>query len=244
MAAPRHLRNAPITEALIDLQVKLPSDVQVEKLRSAHGLISAGYPQVLERHRWASQVRFSKGKPPMPIASETPDGYAFTSSDQHQMVQFRLDGFTFNRFKPYQTWEFMRDEAYRLWQIYVQIAAPEMIRRVALRYINHIQLPSPVVDFGAYLTAPPMVPGQLPHFINSFLTRIVIVDSVTGAAASISQVLESVTQGKVILDIDVFKGAEFRAEAPDTWELLDKLRHFKNRIFFESVTDQTLRLYE
>lgn len=245
MAAPRHLSNAPITEALIDFHVKLPSNVQVESLKSAHAEISTNYPQVMERRRWTSQVRFSKGKPPMPVTSETsPDGYAFTSSDRQQTVQFRLDGFTFNRFKPYETWESMRAEAYRLWQIYVKIASPEIITRVALRYINHLQLPLQIADFGVYLAAPPRVPGQLPHFVNSFLSRVVIIDSLTGAAASISQALESIAHGRVILDIDVYKGAEFRVDADDAWELLNELRHFKNRIFFESVTEQTLRLYQ
>ena len=245
MAIPRHLTNAPITEALIDLQVKLPADVQVEKLKSAHELISANYPQVMERRRWASQVQFKKEKPPTQVTSETgPDGYLFISSVPKQMVQFRLDGFTFNRFKPYETWELMRDEAYRLWKIYVQIAAPDMITRIAVRYINHLQLPLPVTDFGLYLAAPPRVPGQQPHFVNSFLSRVVIIDSLTGAAANIGQALESISQGRVILDIDVFKGGDFRVDVDDAWDLLNELRHFKNRIFFESVTDQTLRLYE
>lgn len=138
----------------------------------------------------------------------------------------------------------MRDEAYQLWKIFVQIASPEMITRVAARYINHLQLPLSVTDFGIYLAAPPRVPGQLLHFVNSFLSRTVIIDSLTGAAANIGQALESISQGRVILDIDVFKGGEFRVDADDVWSLLDELRHFKNRIFFESVTDQTLRLYE
>lgn len=245
MAAPRHLTNAPITEALVDLQVKLPDNAQVERLKAAHATISANYPQVLERRRWASQVRFSKGKPPTPVTTETsPDGYAFTSSDRQQMVQFRLDGFTFNKFKPYKTWESMRDEACRLWQIYVQIASPEMITRVALRYINHIQLPVPLTtDLGSYLAAPPKVPGQLPHFINSFLTRVVMIDSATGAAGNISQAVESISQGMVILDIDVFKHGEFRVDSDEAWKLLHELRQFKNRIFFESVTERTLQLY-
>ena len=245
MARPRHLSNAPITEALIDLQVKLPADIGVETLKSGHELISTNYPQVLERRKWASQLQLSKGKPPTQVTSEAgPDGYFFISPDRKQMVQYRLDGFTFNRFKPYETWESLRDETFRLWEIYLRIASPEVITRVALRYINHLQFPLPIADFHLYLNAPPDVPGQLPHFVTSFLTRVVIVDSSTGAAANISQVLESISEGKVMLDIDVFKGTQFRAVANDAWDLLNSLRDLKNRIFFESVTDQTLRLYE
>ena len=77
---------------------------------------------------------------PVPEVSQSsaggPDGYLFTSVDGRQVVQARLDGFTFSRLKPYDKWESLRDEARELWQHYVQIASPETVTRVALRYIN------------------------------------------------------------------------------------------------------------
>lgn len=245
MTVPRRLANAPITEAILDIRVKLPADFEVGKLKSAQNLISGDYPKVTERRRFESQVRFSVGGPPKQEALDKgPDGYLFTSTDGKQIAQLRLDGFTFNRLKPYETWESMRDEAYRLWQHYVDIASPELITRVALRYINHLRIPLPIGNFADYLVAPPTVPGQLPHFVTSFLTRVVIVDSRIGAAANISQALESRSEGTMILDIDVYKQAEFSIEGKEAWEFLEELRHFKNRIFFESVTEQTLRLCE
>lgn len=243
MVAPRHLANAPITEAILDLHVKLSTALGVEKLKTVGIVIAGQYPIVTERRRFEQQVRFSAGKPPEQIALEKgPDGYLFSSGDRQQLVQFRLDGFTFNKLKPYKTWESMRDEAFRLWQIYVKVASPELITRVALRYINTLKIPPPIVDFADYLVAPPTVPGQLPHFVTGFLSRIMIVDASIGAAANISQALESREEGTTILDIDVYKQAEFSVEGKEAWEYLEKLRHFKNRLFFESVTEKTLRL--
>ena len=245
MAAPRHLANAPITEAILDLRVKLPAGVGIEKLKAAGGLIAEQYPIATERRRFEGQVRFSAGQPPEQVALDKgPDGYLFSSGDRQQLVQFRLDGFTFNKLKPYKTWESMRDEACRLWQIYVDVASPELITRAALRYINRLKIPLPIIDFADYLVAPPALPGQLPHIVTSFLTRIVTVDSSIGAAANISQALESASEGTIILDIDVYKQAEFSVEGKEAWEFLEKLRHFKNTIFFESVTEKTLRLFE
>ena len=138
----------------------------------------------------------------------------------------------------------MRDEAYRLWQLYVDVASPELITKAALRYINHLKVPLPIMGFAEYLVAPPIVPGQLPHIVTSFLTRVIIVDSAIGAAANITQALDFISDGNIILDIDVYKQAEFSVEGNDAWEMLEKLRDFKNRIFFESVTERTLRLCE
>lgn len=233
MAAPRHLPNAPITEALVDLRVRLPADFQVGRLKTVQSLIAGDYPMVTERRRWESHVRFSVGEPPKQMAADKgPDGYLFTSADAKQLVQFRLDGFTFNRLRPYETWESMRDEAYRLWQFYVNIASPEVITRLALRYINHLKLSPPLMDLTEYLVALPTVPGQLPHVVAGFLTRVVIIDSSIGASANIIQALESVSDPNIILDIDVYKGAEFGVEGKEAWEMLEQLRHFKKQNFF------------
>jgi len=72
----------------------------------------------------------------------------------------------------------------------------------------------------------------------------VILDPRIGAAANISQALESVSEGTMILDIDVYKQAGFSIGGKEAWEFLEELRHFKNRIFFESITEQALRLCE
>lgn len=46
-----------------------------------------------------------------------PDGFLLSSSDKLRIVQARLDGFTFSRLAPYETWERLRDEAKSAWRI-------------------------------------------------------------------------------------------------------------------------------
>ena len=244
MVAPRHLTNAPITEAVLDLRVILPANVEPQTLKTVQALIAKDYPTVRERRRLEGQVQFRVGESPKEvILDKGPDGYLFTSTDEKQVVQFRLDGFTFSRLKPYQNWKSMCAEARRLWRIYVGVASPEIISRVALRYINQLKIPLSIKDFTEYLVAAPSIPGQLPHSMTSFLTRIVIGDSSIGASANIIQAMESVSDGNVILDIDVYKQADFDVEGEDAWEMLDKLHNFKNSIFFESVSEKMLELY-
>ncbi len=66
----------------------------------------------------------------------------YVSEDEVKLVQFRLDGFTFNRSKPYTSWEQVFPEAFGLWKEYVSLAAPEFVNRIAVRYINRLDLPS------------------------------------------------------------------------------------------------------
>lgn len=239
------LSKAPITEALIDIRVNVRDELKIEQLYSIYNFISKEYPNKKERHKWEGSLEFKKGETPISTAAEMIDGYVFISTDKKQICQARLDGFTFSRLKPYETWENLRDEAYRLWQKYREITFPE-ITRVALRYINKMELPLPIRDFSDYLKAAPIVPTGLPQGVSSFLTRIVIHDPEIDAAGIITQALEQIVNPNIlpiILDIDVFKQKSEGISEKEAWQILEKLRHFKNKIFFESITEKGKELF-
>jgi uncharacterized protein (TIGR04255 family) len=245
MAKYTHLEKAPITEALIDIRVKIREDLTVEQLESIYNSISGQYPDKKARHKWEGKFEFKKGEPLVSSGTETIDGYFFTSTDQKQIFQARLDGFTFSRLQPYETWENLRDEAHKLWQKYREVTSPE-ITRVALRYINKMEIPLSSKDFSEYLTASPIVPEGLPQGVSSFLTRVVIHEPEIDASAIITQALEQVINPNsipIILDIDVFRQKSEGISEEDAWKILEKLRHFKNKIFFESITEKTKEIF-
>ena len=57
MAKERHLANAPIVEAIIDIRVELPSDYDVTKFESLRKTLGETYPKVEESHSYESGVR-------------------------------------------------------------------------------------------------------------------------------------------------------------------------------------------
>lgn len=245
MAEYQVLRNAPIVEAVIDIRVKVKEDLLLEQLSELDSAISKEYPEKKERYKWEGKLEFKKGASPISTTTETIDGYMFISSDQKQIFQATLDGFTFSRLKPYETWEHFRDEAHRLWKLYRDVAFPE-ITRVALRYINKMEFPLPIKDFSDYLTAPPIVPEGLPQGVSSFLTRVVIHEPEMDAAAIITQSLEQLVTPNllpIILDIDVFKQKTEGIKEDEAWELLERLRHFENKIFFKSITEKAKEVF-
>lgn len=241
------LKNAPITEALIDIRVKVQQAFDVKRFEALHEAISGQYPAKKTKHRWEGKVEFKKGEGPITSGAETIAGYSFTSADQKQVFQARIDGFTFSRLKPYDKWESLRDEARRLWKLYSDLVPPEIVR-VALRYINKFDIPlapQSALNFSDYLTAAPIIPGGLPQGVNSFLSRVVIHDPETDSAAIITQAFEQIVDPKflpIIIDIDVFKQKEVISEE-EAWQTLEKLRHLKNSIFFKSITDKTKELF-
>ena len=242
------LRKAPITEALIDIRIKIKEDFDVDRFSSLYEVISNQYPKKKTHHKWEGRFEFKKGEAPISTSTETINGYIFASIDTKQVFQARVDGFTFNRLRPYEKWESFCDEASRLWRLYSEIISPEIIR-VALRYINKFDIPlfpKPMLDFNEYLTAAPIVPEGLPQGVSSFLTRVVIHDPEIDASAIITQAFEQIVDPKflpIILDIDVFKQKEVISEK-EAWQIFEQLRHFKNKIFFKSITEKAKELFQ
>jgi len=249
MAEVRHLNNAPITEAIIDFRVKLPSEFKVEAFLELKKTIGDRFPKVEERKLFSSQLRIKKGKPQPPSAEyHGVQGYFFRPEDDKKVVQFRIDGFTFSRLKPYTYWEEMLEEARELWGMYCEIAQPEAVTRLATRYINHINIPLPIDDLSDYFTASPKIPDNAQGVISGFLSKVVVYDQELDVATNIVQALEKSTKPDkyitVVLDIDSFKTGDFNVSNGEIWETFANLHNIKNQMFFSSITDETARLFE
>jgi uncharacterized protein (TIGR04255 family) len=249
MAEVRHLNNAPITEAIIDFRVKLPSEFKVETFLELKKTIGDRFPEVQERNLFSSQLRIKKGEPQPPSAEYNGvQGYFFRPEDNKKVAQFRIDGFTFSRIKPYTNWEEMFDEAIELWGMYRRIAQPEAVTRLAVRYINHINIPLPVDDLSKYFTASPKIPDNIQGIISGFLSKVVVYDLEMDVATNIVQALDKSAKPDkhitVVLDIDSFKTGNFNVNNGEMWEIFANLRNIKNQVFFNSITDETARLFE
>ncbi len=163
-----------------------------------------------ERRQFTQTFQMGEGKSSASEPTQHVDGYLLHTADEKQVFQARMDGFSFNRLKPYETWEALRDEAKRLWGLYEEVASPE-IQRIGLHYINKIDIPMPVRDFKDYLAAGPPVPEGRPQGVNSFFTRVVIAEPKFQATAIITQAFEQIVDPNFLplyLDIDVSKQIE------------------------------------
>jgi uncharacterized protein (TIGR04255 family) len=240
------LRRAPITEATIDIQVTLPPDVDLEQLRAFHRGLEQRFPLVEDRIRVDAHLQMRKdAAPEMTSQGPTPDGLLMRSENEALVVQARLDGFSLNKLAPYSKWDVLRGQAEELWSRYVNVARPVSVKRLAVRYINRIEL-QPGVDFKeSILTVPEIAPG-VPQGLPEYFMRLVIPHE-TGATAIVTQASLPPTVEALpamIFDIDVFRYTEIPAsEFGGIWRILEELRAYKNVIFFNSVTPKQMEKY-
>lgn len=246
MAEITHLENPPITEALIDIRVKLPNNFDVSIFDSLNENELEGFPLKDKQSEYSANLKIRQDEPSINTRSKGTRGFIYKTEDKKNMVQFRRDGFTFNRLKPYTNWEDIIEYAQKLWHIYVVKSNPLKVTRIATRFINQVKLPLPINDFSEYMTAPPQNPSTDDQ-ISGYLNRIKLFDRNNEIGTNLIQTLEKGTDESVItllLDIDSFIRKPFDPKDADIWRQFEKLRIKKNQLFYSSLTKKAIDLHK
>jgi uncharacterized protein (TIGR04255 family) len=243
---------APIIEATISFGIVPPAGLAVGDLAAIREMILDQYPSMGKQYFYAGEVHVPNlGKPPEHDVHEH-TGYNFSSGDEKQVFSAQLDSFDFSIRQPYDRWEPFRDEARQLWKLFKDVSGVEKVSRVAVRYINRIDIPdSPVARLEDYLRIYPEIPDNWPSgdTLYSFFMQLqlwqqdldcmLIVNEAPGRPPSENTV-------SIRLDFDLFRE---RYDDPwqteddsEIWTFLEKLHERKNEVFEASITDQTRRL--
>jgi uncharacterized protein (TIGR04255 family) len=242
---PEHYPRAPIREALIDLQVTPSEKVTLCLLEQVKQEVQSEFP--VFKKRGVFEAKYSAGANVGASAQQKETGFAFFSGDGLHVLQARVDGFTFSRLAPYDCWESLRDQARRYWAIYRRCIGELGINRIAVRYINQVDIPNAPVDLDDYFLTAPRIGAQLPQAFDRFQLQVEASqpDLGSNAIVIVTQALvksSSVDTVSVIVDIDAFVQGISAAD-DEAWPTLEALRVRKNDYFEGSITDRTRELF-
>lgn len=245
MAQPReHLANAPIVEAVIDFRVLRDLSVSPLTFEGLVASIGEKYSQATSIQAFEARFGIESGKMLDPAQRSADLGWKYQASTE--VAQFRVDGFTFSKLAPYTSWGEVFGEASRLWRIYVGLARPKQVSRIAVRYLNRMTLTgNPRIN--DFLEAPPELPKPIPPLVRDFLTRVHVADERRGSAAIIVQALEPQFDPNVmslLLDIDAYHETTLTPDDPELPKMFQQLRELKNEIFYASITEKAAEIYE
>jgi uncharacterized protein (TIGR04255 family) len=245
-----HLPRAPIIEALIDFRADATDSWDLPSITAKLKEQLLDYPTVEVQNTWQTDLKIVPGQLTLTNQRDVAQGVQLKSADGHHVANFHPTGFTFSRLQPYEDWEHLRYEAFRLWPIYQTVAKPDKVQRIGLRYINRFEMPLGEAQFEDYINPHPTPPHglKLPH--SGFLH----VDTLTTPGYPyLINMIQTIqppqppgSKGYVlILDIDVFTFQTM--EAGDSNWLRDRLaemRWLKNKVFFGSVTSKALESFK
>ena len=237
MPAPMHYAKTPITEATIDIRVALPDGANMVQLTELTQRLLKQFPEsmpVYERELFL-QVE-AEGQ----SSDKTEQvGFRLMSADKHKIAHIQLNGLAFSLLYPYDRWEPFRDDARGLWETYREVLRPTRITRVAVRYINRLDIPHESVELKKYLRTVPEISEDLSQTVLSYFMQLVIPQEDILATAVINQAIvppPTPETTSVILDIDLFREKDIPDSDEGIWAVFEQLREGKNKIFKACLT--------
>jgi uncharacterized protein (TIGR04255 family) len=231
-------RNAPIREAILDIRVSPREDLALDELRALSAQ-AADFPKVEDQYviNAAIQVGAEASRSITPVKH----GFVFTSVERNQIFVAQSAGFSFSQLAPYDSWKVFVAQAREIWKNYHALARPKALTRVALRYVNRLEIPVPFADFEEYLRIAPQIPKEMPQGISHFFNQYQIPYQEIGALAVLNiGMIEAPANGMlpILLDIDIFKDRNVPQEEAEVWEYFEALRITKNSVFESAITEK------
>ena len=175
------------------------------------------------------------------------DGYLNWSSDEKQVTQFRLDGFSFNRLRPYTGWETCYPEVMRRWAFFRERVRPTQIRRVAVRFINSIEIPLKTFDLDEYLVNAPRAPELPSAVVAQFVKQVTFAIPERNARGTITQTIgqtNSPTATPILFDLEVAVEINALINDDEIAKVLANLRTLKNELFERSLQPKAKELFK
>lgn len=247
---PLRLRHAPIIEAVVDINCDLPPATDLVQLEEvAKERLRDAYPKTRRRIVQSHQFRAEAEKPPEFAVRQHIGGLQFLTADERQIVQIRSEGYSFNRLAPYGSLDDYLDEIERTWFIFRELTQPVQVRRVSLRFINKILLPTNdgIVELNDYLLVSPKLADEKTLQLVGFLNQQGAVEVETGLQVNTTLAMQPLEDDRLplIFDIDTL---DMKTRPVDDWDSLKEailsLRRLKNHVFRRSLTEKCLTLFQ
>ncbi len=237
-AKSRHLKNAPIVEAVVDFRIETPAD-SIQELSEIFSKLDSLFTCSTPINETTGAFNLKTKETSF---QHKEIGRRFEGS--RKVLQVKLNGITFSKLPPYSDWESILREAKKYYTIYTKNIPDCFTKRIALRYINKIELGQDLEKMSSYVTYPPTIPNAIDYDVESYLQRAVVNNPDENLKATWIQALDKQDKDdpvSIIIDIDIFSFDDFEHE--DVWPKFEVLRNFKNKIFFDCITEKTAEKY-
>lgn len=243
------LANAPIIEAVLDIDCDLPIGIDLGAMEAhVREAFTDEYPKFRRQMVQKQQFEASPESAPEFSVQTTIQAFQFLKDDERQLVQVRSDGFSFNRLAPYASLDDYLPEIEWTWQRFRELMSPVLIRRIALRFINRLMLPTVdgLVDLSEYFCVGPQLADQESLQLLGFFDQHSAREVGTGHLVNTTMVMLPFESDRfpVIFDIEAMHLAPVE---PEAWENIRgtilSLRRLKNNVFRRTLTEQCLNLF-
>jgi uncharacterized protein (TIGR04255 family) len=241
----------PVVEMIVDIDCDFPSTILLAEMEEAISVkLKPNYPIVRRRMVQRHQVKTHQDKAPEIKVSGALQALQLVSKDEKQLIQFRENGFSFNRLAPYTSFDEYLPEIHDSWLSFSEIMSPSKIRKLGIRFINRILLPiegNGGINLDRYLKTRPKLPRNCNLGFSTFVEQFsAITEDIHKHYVNVTIAARAVEENKIplVVDIDVFN--------PDysdslSWDEINNqlalFRSLRNNVFNNIVTEECKKLF-
>jgi uncharacterized protein (TIGR04255 family) len=239
----RKYKKSPIVEAVCEFQFEEGSSWDL----AIPGLVYEKLRNTFPKRRQAERVTVSISGSPEEIGPQfgTLSLMQFIRNDEKALVQVGTQLLAVSVLKPYPSWPKFLPLIRKGFKAYSDVVVPTGIRRIGLRYINHIEIPGQGIRLEDYFEFRPYVGQNLRQDFGTFSLGIQIPyeesrDILNLQLASLPRHNSQSDNATIILSLDYFllKSGEVALEEAFKW--LD-VAHQRIEDAFEACITQKLR---
>ena len=234
------LTNAPIEEAIIQVEVKPKETCLIEDIEVlANDIVDNSPSEINEWKRIESILNFDNEE----IDTKRSNlGYKASSFDEKKVFHVGYNTLIFSLLKPYKNWDYLIKLYNDAWHKFSIKTNPINITKISLRFINKFEIP--IKEWDSYILMSASLNAESEFDSSSIsmgetMTRYNLKSDRYVAESVVVVSIKAINDDKlsVLLDIDVrsldsinnYKGFH------EIEDVLNRLREFKNQIFFSNL---------
>jgi len=230
----------PIVEAMIDIQFQPSQIFSIGILEKLYKEMQKEYPNKEEIRSKTAEVNILEEKANF-INEQI--GLKLSSSDKKYIVQFQKRGFTFSILDNYHGWEDLLERGQELWELFCNKTKPDKVIRLAVRYINKINIPKSNFKLEEYFN---IYPNVFNKQLSGFFLQVQIPQIKEGGLAIVHQTITKPLQTgytSILLDLDLFEFKQMNPDSPEIWKRMNIFRKQKDDLFESCITSKTRELF-
>ncbi|MBI3245436.1 MAG: TIGR04255 family protein [Deltaproteobacteria bacterium] len=238
---PRIYNTPPVIEALCEFRFKSsqPWDWTIPGL--VYEKVRGQFPKKRQQNvlEVAMQPDENKVLPQMKTGVER---MQFLNEEENALVQVGPDLLAVNHLPPYPKWDAFKTLILEQLTVYRNIANPEALTRIGLRYINRIEIPAKSIELEAYFHAFPRIPEPIPQAFPSFVLHVdVAYEKPSSVLRFILGSAPSETPEKLtfILDLDMVGSGENVPSMEQLGNWIEVAHEHVEAAFDASFTEKT-----
>lgn len=238
--------NAPIREAIFEIGIKTMPNERVSDLEKLHSDFLNHYPELKPIQVFEKFFAIGDAPARPPQDNAWIQGYQMWASNNQELHTCRLDGFSYNRLKPYKDGNDAILKTLEGWNIFQRKIADAEIDRFVVRNINVIDIPDGRFKLKDYLRLSPDIPESLSaNDITGFFSNVVLSFPEQKSECSITMAPQPNTNSgvSILLDIEARKSAEGVKTQEQIKSELECLKYVKDKVFFSLITDKAKELF-